>query len=132
MALSATLKLGNDNKDYLVADYKWRMVCSHNEARPDGMSRCEHLEISVISPGKTDLRLMNWYVAQTPLDGSIKIEINNASNAGTLFKTVLFKNALCYSIAEEYHIDKSARRSLRLGLAVESLTVDDIVFTAEL
>ena len=131
MALTAKLKIGNDNKEYLVTDYRWKVACSHNEARPDGMSRCENMEISVVSPGKTDLILMNWYISQSPMDGSILIELINAKEEKSDFKSVAFKNALCYSITEEYHIDRNACRSLRLSLAAESLTVDNIVFTAD-
>ena len=115
----------------MVTDYRWKVACSHNEARPDGMARCEQMEISVVSPGKSDLRFMNWYVSQTPLDGSILIEMVSAQNGKSDFKSVTFKNALCYSIAEEYHIDRNACRSLKLSLAAESLTVDSIVFTAD-
>lgn len=131
MALTAKLKIGNETKDYLVIDYRWKVACSHNEARPDGMPRCENMEITVVSPGKEDLRLINWYVSQSPLDGNIQIEMEAAQNGKSQFKNVIFKNALCFAIAEEYHIDKSARRSLRLSLAAESLTVDNIVFTAD-
>ena len=131
MALTATLIIGNETKEYMVTDYRWKVACSHNEARPDGMPRCEHMEISIVSPGKSDLRFMDWYVAQTPLDGKILIEMVSAQNGKSDFKSVAFKNALCYCIAEEYHIDKSVRRTLRLSLAVESMTVDNIIFTAD-
>ncbi len=128
MALTATLKIGN--KAYSLVDYKWKMTCPHNESRPDGMTRCEYLELSVVSPGKADLTLMNWYVSQSSETGSIEVQMDDSGSP--VMKKVLFENALCYAIAETYHIDKYVQRALRLSLAVESLTVDDIEFTAEL
>ncbi len=128
MALKATLKVGGT--DYELVDYKWKMTCPHNETRPDGLTRCDCLEFTVISPGKNDLTLLDWYILQSGQSGDIKVQMDDTQK--TPFKTVHFENALCYAIEETYHIDKYARRALRLNIAVESLKVDDVIFSADL
>ncbi len=139
MALTAKLQFGDnstqqyEDKIYLVTDYKWRIICPHNEVRPDGMARCEHMELTVVSPGKEDQGLLKWYVNQDSMSGRILVEMSNiAKNTNSTWKQVLFNSALCYSIEEKYNINECSRRELRLKLAVESLTVDDVSFTAEL
>lgn len=128
MALKATMTIGG--KNYSLVDYKWKVASHHNESRPDSMARCAFLEVTVETPGMENLSLMNWYVAQSSQDGTIQIQMEDVT--GDPIKEVKFGSAICYAIAETYHIDKYAKRALRLSLAVESLTVDNIVFTAEL
>ena len=137
MSLTTKLQFGDNgfrrySREYLVSEYKCRVLRRHNEARPDGNARCEHIELTVIAPGKEDLNLIEWYVGQASMSGRILIEIpGTARDQTTEWREVLFENGICYSIAEEYHIDQQSRRALRLGIAVENLTVDDIIFNAK-
>ena len=137
MSLTARLQFGDNSvhrysREYLVTDYKCHVVRRHNEARPDGKAKCEHIDLTVVTPGKEDLNLIEWYVGHTSMNGRILIEMSNVTqNQGSEWKEVLFENARCFAIAEEYHIDSETRRTLRLGISVEELTVDDILFTAD-
>ena len=137
MPLPARLQFGDNNvhrysREYLVTDYKCRVVRRHNEARPDDKAKCEQIELTVVTPGKQDLNLIQWYVGQSGMSGRILIEMPNVTQGqSSEGKEVLFENAICFAIAEEYDIDCRSRRLLRLTIAVEELTVDDIVFIAD-
>ena len=136
MSLTARLQFGDNSArrysaEYMLADYKCQIVRRHNEARPDGKAKCEHIELTVITPGKEDLNLIEWYVNHSSMSGRILIERSTAAQGpSSQWKEVIFENGVCYAIAEEYHIDDKSRRELRLSIAVEELTVDDVVFIA--
>ncbi|MBR5042148.1 MAG: hypothetical protein IKX67_02825 [Bacteroidales bacterium] len=136
MSLTARLQFGDNDfrrysREYLVSDFKCRVLRRHNEARPDRSARCEHLELTVVTPGKDDLNLVEWYLGHSMMSGRILIELPaNAQNQSPEWKEVLFENGICYSISEEYHIDRESRRSLKLCIAVEELQIDEIVFKA--
>lgn len=132
MALIATLEFGDNeirrySKQYLLADFRCHLVRHHNEARPDGNPRCEHMELTVIAPGRADLNLFEWYVGSYTMNGRVLVSIPDSSpNQDEMVKAVYFENAVCYSIAEEYHIDESKRRTLKLQIVATAVTVDDI------
>lgn len=136
MALTAKLQFGDNesrhySSEYLLTDFKCRLVRHHNEARPDGGTTCDQLDLTVIAPGRDDLSLMEWYTGSFGMNGRILVEMPAAGpNQPSRWKEILFEDAVCYAIAEDYHIDVDSRRSLRLGLAVGSLTVEETVFTA--
>ena len=137
MALIATLEFGDNeirrySRKYLLADFNCRIVRHHNEARPDDSPRCEHMELTVVVPGRTDLNLYEWYVDRTSMNGRVLVSIqNSAPNQDAQVKSIYFENAVCYSIAEEYHIDESKRRTLKLQVMAEAVMVDDIHFNAK-
>ena len=69
MALIAALEFGDNNigrysKSYLVSDCRFVFDRPYNSYRPEGMARCERLELEVIAPGKNDLNLFDWYDKQ--------------------------------------------------------------------
>ena len=134
MPLTARLQFGDNSvhrysREYLVTDYKCKVVRRHNEARPDGKAKCEHIELTVVTPGKEDLNLIEWYVNRSGMSGRILIEMTpTAQGQSSQWKEVIFENGICYAIAEEYHIDSRNRRELRLNIAVEEMMIDDVVF----
>ena len=102
MALIAALEFGDNNigrysKSYLVSDCRFVFNRPYNSYRPEGMARCERLELEVIAPGKNDLNLF-------------------------------FEDAKCFSLSENYDINTSRRRTLKLAIEAETITVDDVVF----
>lgn len=137
MALIAKLQFGDNDSgqysnEYLVTDFKCQVSRSHNNARPDGAPRCSMMWLTVIAPGKEDLNLYEWYIDQSSLSGRVLIEMSSpVYYQSPEKKEVLFENALCYSISEEYRIDVNQRRSLNLCLAVEELTLDTVLFDAK-
>lgn len=134
MALLANLQIGdNDNKryarSYLVTDVICHVYRRHNKYLPDSKSQCERLEITVVTPGKQDLTLIEWYARQTTLSGRIVVELSN-SGAGGVVQTreIYFNDAICFKLSEEYHIDQARRRILSLAFEAAELTINDINF----
>ena len=134
MALTATLQFGDNTarryfKEYLVTDFKCHVIRSHNHWRPDGNPKCDCLELSVVAPGREDLNLFEWYAGRSPMSGRIQIELGaTAQSQSAEWEEVLFENGICYALGEEYHIDQSRLRTLRLSIAAEQLAVDAIQF----
>ena len=80
MALIAALEFGDNNigrysKSYLVSDCRFVFNRPYNSYRPEGMARCERLELEVIAPGKNDLNLFDWYDKQGVQSGRIVISM---------------------------------------------------------
>lgn len=123
------LTFGRPTKSYLVSDFKCRVTRRHNEARPDAAPRCETMEITVVSPVDGDAFLYEWYSKGTLLSGWLQVVLppDGTKSIGET-KTILFENALCHSLSEEYHIDRNLRRLLRLGVAAETLIMDTVTF----
>lgn len=137
MALTAKLQFGDNSfrrysREYMVTDFKCFVSRGHNNARPDGVPRCDRMELTVVAPGKEDLNLYEWYVGRSCMSGRILIEMSApAQNQAPQWKEVLFENAACYALSEEYNIDVNQRRCLHLRLSVEELTLDSVLFKAQ-
>lgn len=135
MALTAKLQFGDNgfrrySREYLVTDYTCRLHRRHNGARPDAQSSCDHIELTVVAPGKEDLNLFEWYIDRAVISGRILVELPATDRSRTdETREIQFENGVCYSIKEEYDIDQHRRRTLRLSIAVEELTVDHFVFS---
>lgn len=135
MSLTAKLQFGDNiarlySKEYLLSDFKCHIVRRHNEVRPDDNATCDCMELVVIAPGREDLNLYEWYVSRSSQSGRILVELSSADqkNSDSAWKEIIFENAVCFGMAEEYDIDKNRRRSLRLSLAVDEITVDTVSF----
>ena len=133
MPTIARLQFGDNesrrySREYLMADFKCQITRSHNGARPDGPARCQRMELTVVTPGRDDLNLIEWYVGGSSMSGRIQVGLSSPEQSQETWKEVLFENAVCYSLAEEYHIDRRARRTLKMGVMAEEIKVDDIAF----
>ena len=134
MALLAALEFGDNNigrysKSYLVSDCRFVFKRPFNSYRPEGVARCERLELDVIAPGKNDLNLFDWYDKQGVQSGRIIISLAAEAKLDEKdAQVILFENAKCFSLSESYDINSSRRRNLRLALEAETITVDTIVF----
>ena len=101
----------------------------YNSYRPEGMARCERLELEVIAPGKNDLNLFDWYDKQGVQSGRIVISLAAEAKLDEKDAQIIyFEDAKCFSLSESYDINSSRRRSLKLALEAETITVDDVVF----
>lgn len=133
MALMARLQFGDNmvglySKEYLVMDCHLHFSRHHNHFRPDTDARCEKVELVVVAPGKEDLNLYEWYIQNDTMSGRIVFDLQNLTHENTNEKVILFEDAYCYAIEEEYHIDVQKRRCLRLSLVAENLTINDTAF----
>ena len=133
MALLATLQFGdNDNrrysKEYLVSKVRCHIQRQHNRYHADSTPRCERLEVTVVAPGKEDLTLVDWYISQTPISGRVAIALSNEAKFNVSdTKEILFEDAICFRLAEDYDIN-AGRRMMTLSLETGSLTIDDVSF----
>ena len=133
MALMARLQFGDNSaglysKEYLVMDCHLHFSRHHNHFRPDTDARCEKVELVVVAPGKEDLNLYEWYIQNDTMSGRIVFDLQNLTHDNSNEKAILFEDAYCYAIEEEYHIDVQKRRCLRLSLVAENLTINDTAF----
>ena len=134
MALSAVLEFGDNNikrysKRYLVSDCRFVVSKSYSESRPNGLPRCERIEVVVVAPGKNDLNLVEWFSSQGVQNGRIVIGLaSNSKNAPDDTHVLYFDDAQCFSFSENYDIDSQRRRLLTLGIIAERIVVDDIQY----
>jgi hypothetical protein len=134
MALIAALEFGDNNigryfKNYLVSDCRFVFKRPFNSYRPEGMARCERLELDVVAPGKDDLNLFDWYDQQGVQSGRIVISLAAEAKLDEKdAQVILFENAKCFSLSESYDINSSRRRNLKLAIEAETITVDSIIF----
>lgn len=134
MALIASLQFGdNDSRlysnTYTVCDVKCHIRRPYNRFHPDGIPRCESVQVTVVAPGMEDLTLLDWYVRQSPMAGRLVIAMSNeAKMEVSADKEILFENAVCFRLAEDYHIDDNRRRLLTLTFTADVLTVDKVSF----
>ena len=132
MALMARLQFGDNmvglySKEYLVMDCHLHFSRHHDHFRPDTDARCETVELVVVAPGREDLNLYEWYIQNSTMSGRIVLDLQSL-NGDSVEKVILFEDAYCYAIEEEYHIDAQKRRSLRLSLVAEKLMINDTTF----
>ena len=134
MALIAALEFGDNNigrysKSYLVSDCRFVFSRPYNSYRPEGMARCERLELDVVAPGKNDLNLFEWYDSQGVQSGRIVISLAAEAKLDEKDAQIIyFEDAKCFSLSENYDISTSRRRNLLLAIEAETITVDDVVF----
>ena len=132
MALMARLQFGDNTEgkysvEYLVMDCHIQCSRHHDHFRPDTDARCEKVELVVVAPGREDLNLYEWYIQNSTMSGRIVFDLQSLT-ADAVEKVILFEEAYCYAIEEEYHIDAQKRRSLRLLLVAEKLIINDTTF----
>ena len=134
MALIAALEFGDNNigrysSSYLVSDCRFVFKRPFNSYRPEGIAHCERLELDVVAPGKNDLNLFDWYDKQGVQSGRIVISLAAEAKLDEKdAQVILFENAKCFSLSEDYDINSSRRRNLKLAIEAETITVDNIIF----
>lgn len=134
MSLSARLYIGDNasssyTKEYLVTQCTVEVARHHNAYVPDADPRCEVVYLSLVVPRKEDLELFEWYIDQTSLSGKIVIDLTNQSaKYDKTERTFRFEDAQCFSITETYDISQIHRHQLRLGIMMNKLEIDEVVF----
>lgn len=121
--------IGRYSKEYLVVKCHSVFSRSYNSQRPEGKARCEHIKLTIVAPGKEDLSIYDWYIGQEVQDGRIVFELSPTTAQDVEQQRVLlFENAQCISLKENYAIDSQYRRMLTLSFEAKMITVDDIEF----
>lgn len=136
MALTARLQFGtNDTEkyisnEYMVSNFHCHFVRHHNHLHPDEKARCERIELIVKAPGKNDLNLYEWYINGDQKEGRIVFDLKAVD--GDFNGVLLFKDAYCFALGEEYHIDKKECRYLKLSIVAEDITLSALETPIEL
>ena len=133
MSLSATLKIGdndskNYDKEYQVVSCKYKCSCGYNYRLPDTEARNNSIEITLVSPGKEDLALYDWYIKKHLLSGCLQFEFSTRHESQDEKKIVTFENASCFSISESYDINGKSLRLIKLELVTETTTINGVQF----
>ena len=132
MALSAVLEFGDNNikrysKHYLVSDCRFVFARSYNGFSPEGATRCERVEVTVVAPGKDDLGLIEWFSSQDVQNGRIVISLSNdLKDNDSDTQIFYFEEAKCFSLSEYYDINVSRRRILKLAISAETMEIDGV------
>ena len=114
---------------FQIVDCRFVFSRPYNSYRPEGMARCERLELDVVAPGKNDLNLFEWYDSQGVQSGRIVISLAAEAKLDEKDAQIIyFEDAKCFSLSENYDISTSRRRNLLLAIEAETITVDDVVF----
>ena len=135
MALTASLQFGDNriqkySKEYLVADCHFEFVRSYNDFHPDSAVRCQRVEIVVPAPGKQDTNLYEWFNSRGVQSGCIVLDLTGDANNNAEEKQVLFfEDAICFSMCEEYDLNTSRRRLLRMGIMADEMIIGDVLLT---
>ncbi len=137
MALSASIQFGDNNskhysKTYLVTNYHLHFMRHHNSLATDSKPQCERIDVTIVSPGKSDLNLQEWYINQSNISGRIVFDVNSplVSEGGEI-REVCFENAQCFAIEENYHIGSKSRRLLTLSLVADSVSIGNKTFVQQ-
>ena len=133
MALTAVLEFGDNSikrysKQYLVADCRMVFNRPYNAFSPQGIARCERIELSLVAPGKEDLGLFEWYTNQSLHDGRLIITMSGGMQETPDTQTLYFENARCFSLSERYDINTSHRRVVILAIGAEKMEIDEVTF----
>ena len=134
MAFSSILQLGDNDSglytnEYQILECSFNMGRLHNDFKPVSNPRCKSFALTVVAPGMADLTLVEWYADDMTFSGRIRFDLPDYDeNAQMLEKEISFADARCISIAEQYHIDDTQRRVLKLEIMAEALKFDSIEF----
>ena len=134
MALFATLQLGDNvskhyTKTFQLVDCSLHFARKYNHAQPETNARCQSIDLTLIAPDKCDLSLFDWYLNKEEHDGRIVFSSvsGNVNDSGDE-REILFEGAMCYRMAEDYSIQVTNRRSVKLYLAAEDVTVCGLIY----
>lgn len=134
MKVQAKLEIGNNyakmfSRNYNVVNLFCHYSRQANSTRPDTDARCECIDITLVAPTMDDLSLYSWYISGESLCGRVKFDLNGElgaiiSDEGDL----VFEDAYCFAIEEDYDIDRPMRRTVKLSIVAEKLTFEGATF----
>lgn len=132
MAITAKLQFGDNSvemysREYLVVDWRGHFVTPCNNIRPNGATVCQSFEIVLVAPDKSDLSLYEWFISGDAMSGRLLLDYSGTiHDANSSTQQVVFEDAACYALSEQYNIDDHTRRLLRLKVAPSSISISDI------
>ena len=104
---------------------QYKCSCGYNYRLPDTDVKNNSIEITLVSPGKEDLSLYDWYIKRMLLSGCLEFVFPAHRE---VIKTVTFENASCFSISESYDINGKSLRLIKLEIVTEKTIIDGVEF----
>jgi len=138
MALSAKLLFGDNNaqrysKEFLVVKCTHKIARAYEHYIPNGNAVVDKVTITVVPPGKKDMELYEWYIDLAPKNGKIIFELPAQDGSNSIeTQELLFEQAYCISMSEEYHINGSNRRLINISFTAEEVTLNGVTFRSRL
>jgi hypothetical protein len=135
MEVQAKLQIGDNNtqiyqKNYNVVNLFCHYTRHTSSSRPDTDACCEHIDITLVAPGMEDLSLYDWYISGQPLSGRVLFDLSEGQgNSNQDAVNLVFDDAYCFAIEEEYFIDKLMRRVIKLSLVANNVTFEGATFS---
>lgn len=133
MSLTAYLQFGNNeigkySKEYMLKDVKCHFIRNHDAVRPTEDAFCESIELSIFVPGKEDLMLIEWFANAELQSGRILVEESDPRREEEhKWHQILFEDALCFSLREDFRQDDK-RRVLYLSIMAHRIQADGVNF----
>ncbi|MCQ2343903.1 MAG: hypothetical protein MJ002_03140 [Paludibacteraceae bacterium] len=123
----------NELKQYSLEYNIIECKCSFNRTfdccLPHADVKCEQIEVSVVAPGMNDLNLVEWFINNSEQSGRILLELaDNIDNSEDFAHEILFEDAYCASLCENYDIETKSRRIMTLVIVPLNVTVFDVNF----
>lgn len=116
------------NRDYKVKDVKCYFKRNHDALHPTGEAVCDYIEVTAFSPGKMDLGLQEWFINNSTESGRIIVGQNDPFNDSIpQWKQIIFNEAQCFSLTENYKIDEK-KRTLTLKIIAREVKIEDVDF----
>jgi hypothetical protein len=134
MALTVKLQFGDNlakryTNEYNVVSSKSNFSRSYNHSRPEGDARCNYIELTLVAPDMKDMNLYDWYINQGEQNCRLLYTFSSfKSDESEQEKEILLENALCFGITEEYSVEKTTRRLLKLRIVAEEVNVNGVLF----
>lgn len=135
MAISAKLQFGDNDcgqyaSEYPVLGYECHFSRHYEASTPDSDPRCNRMSIVVVTPGKDNLELLQWFVNRSYMTGRIILDVSEmVESAGEdITREIKFEDARCYAIEEDYDNTVNRLRVLKLDIMAENVEIDSVKF----
>lgn len=133
MPLIAHIQFGDNsaefyNKEYLVKDIQIHVARKYDDNHPIELAFCESIVLWIYVSADDDCNLFDWFISNSFEDGRIIIQLSDISESeGKRNSIILFYNARCFRIKEEYEIDIN-RRMVCLSFMADETIIDEEKF----
>ena len=134
MEVQAKLQIGdNSSHIYSKQDNVVNLTCHYkrltSSSRPSTDAQCENISLTLVAPDMEDLSLYDWYISGEPLSGRVVLALSDgkAGDSGS-DANLVFEEAYCYAIEEEYQIDGMMQRTVKLSIVANEVTFEGATF----
>lgn len=119
MSLTAEIYFGNLETEnfpqkYSLKDLTCQLKRENNSQKPTTDVVCESIFFSILVPANKDRFFHEWFINGETHSGKISVRYSATDLIET--KSIVFEDATCFALKEEYEIDIT-RRMLTLGIS---------------